>query len=62
MYTNKMPVTDAVVCSKAVALLLLIPCLLLLSLWGFCVCSMFLCSVLCSFQLCNHLDEEERAS
>ena len=47
MCTNKMPVTNAVVCSKAEALLLLIPCLVLLSLWGFCVYSMFYCVVFC---------------
>ena len=47
----------------AVLLLLLIRCLLLLPLWGFCVCSMFsyaVHSVLPS-QVCIHLDGEERA-
>ena len=38
---------QAAVCSKAVVLLLLIHCLLLLPMWGFCVCSMFCCAVLC---------------
>ena len=37
----------AVVRSKAVVLLLLISCRLLLPLCGFCVCSMFCCAVLC---------------
>ena len=43
--------------SKAVVLLLMIRCLMLLPLWGFSVCSMFCCA---PFLFYNHNDEEER--
>ena len=59
------PVARAAVRSKAVVLLLLINCLLLLPLFvgggGLCILFLFCYSVLC-VRLCNHLDKEERAA
>ena len=57
--------TSSAVRSKAVALLLLIRCLLLLPLFvGFCVRSFISYAAVCSvknFQFCNHLAKKEKA-
>ena len=53
----------AAVRSRAVALLLLISCLMCFPLWGFCVslCFAMRCFALRPFKFCNHLEEEEKA-
>ena len=63
--TSKMhlslPVAKAAVRSKAVVLLLLTFCLLLLPLWESVIVLVLLYVTLCPFYYCNHLDGEERA-
>ena len=57
----KPPMAQAAVRSKAVVLLLLIRCLLLLPLWESKLLYVLLYVTLCPFQFYNHLDGEERA-
>ena len=51
----------AAVRSKAVVLLLLAFCLLLLPLWESVIVLCFVYVTLCPFKYCNHLGGEERA-
>ena len=56
---NCTPVGGTAACSKAVVLLLLTFCLLLLPLWEFVIVLCFVVRTLCQFRYCNHLYGEE---